>query len=264
MENTGKTDRRIRRTRSLLRQGLMKLMSEKDINEISVTELTELVDLNRGTFYLHYDDIYDMLQKIEEELFTEFQQIMNKNFNEEKDSAPDSPSPLGVLQDIFAFLEANRETARVLMGPHGDLNFVNRLTDLVTVHMQNALEPPTGPAYPYCQSFIMSGCVGVIGTWLNEECPLPPGEMASLCSDMIMRGILSPEGQPSTIRYLPSPTSNTSSASRSSVAVAPSTSIPSSSKKAATSAAESTTTAIHSSRKLSASSGVSATGRGNS
>ena len=58
-----KMDRRVRKTRALLLQGLVKMMENHDIQDISVKELTELVDINRGTFYLHYDDIYDMLIK---------------------------------------------------------------------------------------------------------------------------------------------------------------------------------------------------------
>lgn len=52
-----KMDRRVRKTRALLLQGLVKMMENHDIQDISVKELTELVDINRGTFYLHYDDI---------------------------------------------------------------------------------------------------------------------------------------------------------------------------------------------------------------
>ena len=48
----GKTDRRVRRTKALLLQGLMQLMETKDIKDISVKELADLADINRGTFYL--------------------------------------------------------------------------------------------------------------------------------------------------------------------------------------------------------------------
>ena len=48
-----KMDRRVRKTRALLLQGLVKMMETHDIQDISVKELTELVDINRGTFYLH-------------------------------------------------------------------------------------------------------------------------------------------------------------------------------------------------------------------
>ena len=66
-----KSDRRIRRTKALLRHGLAQLMSEKSVNEVTVKELVDLVDINRSTFYLHYTDIYNMLESVEDELFDE-------------------------------------------------------------------------------------------------------------------------------------------------------------------------------------------------
>lgn len=58
-----KVDRRTRKTRKALIEALTKLMSEKKINKITVKELTDLADVNRSTFYLYYNDIYDMLEK---------------------------------------------------------------------------------------------------------------------------------------------------------------------------------------------------------
>ena len=74
-----KMDRRVRRTKALLLQGLIQLMEEKDIKDISVKELSDLADINRGTFYLHYSDVYNMLGKIEEELFQEFFQTRRED-----------------------------------------------------------------------------------------------------------------------------------------------------------------------------------------
>ena len=76
---TEKTDRRVRRTRALLLKGLIGLMKEKDIKDISVKELSDLADINRGTFYLHYNDIFDMVEKLEDELFVEFNAILDRN-----------------------------------------------------------------------------------------------------------------------------------------------------------------------------------------
>ena len=71
-----KVDRRVRKTKAQLRRGLARLMQEKSINEITVKELVDEVDINRSTFYLHYTDIYQMLQKIEEEVMEEIVQVM--------------------------------------------------------------------------------------------------------------------------------------------------------------------------------------------
>ena len=49
-----KEDRRVRRTKKLLIQALTELMQQKPVKEITVKELTDLADMNRGTFYLYY------------------------------------------------------------------------------------------------------------------------------------------------------------------------------------------------------------------
>ena len=67
-----KTDRRVLRTRKMLLEGLTDLLKEKDIKDISVKELADYADINRCTFYLHYKDVYDMLEKIEIEFVDDF------------------------------------------------------------------------------------------------------------------------------------------------------------------------------------------------
>ena len=100
-KNAG-TDRRIRRTKALLQQGLIQLMETKEIKDISVRELSELADLNRGTFYLHYTDIYDMLWQMEDELFLEFNEILDRTLTGE------ASSPAATLQEVFADRKSTR------------------------------------------------------------------------------------------------------------------------------------------------------------
>ena len=57
-------DRRVRRTKKLLQQGLTELMERKPVKDITVRELADLTDLNRGTFYMHYRDVFDMLDQV--------------------------------------------------------------------------------------------------------------------------------------------------------------------------------------------------------
>lgn len=57
-------DRRVKRTKKILYEALLTLMQNKAINKITVKELTELADINRKTFYLHYTDIFDMIDQI--------------------------------------------------------------------------------------------------------------------------------------------------------------------------------------------------------
>lgn len=183
-----KMDRRVRRTKALLLQGLIQLMSEKDIKDISVKELSDLADINRGTFYLHYNDVYDLLNNVEEELFQEFNEILERDLTAES-SRPVTPRP--VLLDLFIFLDHNRSLAKVLIGPHGDMAFVNRLKELVKekLRMLMANAEHSVKYFDYFYSFMVSGCIGVIECWLNQQSPVSPEEIAGYCSALLQGGL---------------------------------------------------------------------------
>jgi AcrR family transcriptional regulator len=66
-----KSDRRIIRSKAALKQALLTLMSQKPFSSISITEIVELADYNRGTFYSHYENKEGLLDDILNELISE-------------------------------------------------------------------------------------------------------------------------------------------------------------------------------------------------
>jgi AcrR family transcriptional regulator len=70
--------RSVRRTKASFRKALVELMRQKPIKDISVWELSDKVDMHRGTFYTHYKDVYDMVECIEKEISDNFERIINK------------------------------------------------------------------------------------------------------------------------------------------------------------------------------------------
>ena len=98
-----KEDRRVRRTKKLLTQALTQLLQEKQINEITVKELTDLADMNRGTFYLYYKDMFDMLEKIEDGMFEALDAIVSLH---EHDDVSQQTKP--ILLDLFRFIQDNQ------------------------------------------------------------------------------------------------------------------------------------------------------------
>lgn len=119
-----KTDKRIKRTKYLLLHALTTLMKEKSIKNISVKELCESVDINRGTFYLHYKDIYDLLEKTEQELLTQMEAIFQKY-------TPDSPDfPCSLFTELFCLIHKNADFFRVLLSSNGDISFVIKIKEL--------------------------------------------------------------------------------------------------------------------------------------
>ena len=62
-------DARVRYTRMMIEKNFLELLEEKPVYKITVTELCQRAQINRATFYKHYLDVPDLLEKLEERLF---------------------------------------------------------------------------------------------------------------------------------------------------------------------------------------------------
>ena len=92
-------DRRVRKTRRQLRECLITLLKEKKVQDITVRELTDMADLNRGTFYLHYKDVFDLLEKTEAELQEDFNQLVCKH-----DAVDLKQRPSVIFNEIYSLV----------------------------------------------------------------------------------------------------------------------------------------------------------------
>ena len=188
-EELKKEDRRVRRTKKLLTQALTELLQKKQVNEITVKELTDLADMNRGTFYMYYRDIFDMLEKIEDELFQKLDVIAQTH---EHGDPTQQVKP--ILLDLFRFIEENQEMCRVLLSPNGDMNFLHRLYEAIRERSLEIWKKQMGSLgekeFDYRYSFVIFGCAGMIRAWVNRSCQETDMQMAELADRMIRRGIL--------------------------------------------------------------------------
>ena len=91
------TDRRVRRTRKLLQEGLLKLLRHKTIGDVTVKELAEAADVARATVYVHYKDPKDVLAQLEQTMYSDVNAILAKYPPEE---LADDVTPL--LEAFFA------------------------------------------------------------------------------------------------------------------------------------------------------------------
>jgi AcrR family transcriptional regulator len=66
-------DRRIQRTRQLLRQAFIEVAQEKGLTAVSIQDITERANVNRGTFYAHFPDKYALVDALIRE---EFQRLL--------------------------------------------------------------------------------------------------------------------------------------------------------------------------------------------
>ena len=119
-------DRRVRKTKRQLRLALMKLMAEKSVKDISVRELAAIADINRGTFYIHYKDVYDLLSSLEDEL-AEGLVVVCRRHNAKDSEGKTYP----YLMELYQYIEQNADLCHVLLGKNGDIAFTDRICHIL-------------------------------------------------------------------------------------------------------------------------------------
>lgn len=181
-------DRRVRRTKQLIKQSLIELMHEKPFKDITVKDITERADLNRGTFYLHYVDIYDLLSKIEDETLQAIEEMML-----DYRCKINMPSCYELLDELFSDIEDNRDLFEVLLHSQSEGIFLNKLQYLIKtmgLDLMNMIYKDTSrPHYCYFLSFVLNGVLGVTEQWFNNGMDMSSTEMATMIDHFIMDGI---------------------------------------------------------------------------
>ena len=184
-------DRRVRRTRARLRQALTQLLGEKDLRSITVRELTDRADVNRGTFYAHYKDIYDMLEQYENQLFDDLNVLLS-GYTARQLQGDLSP----VLEKVFRFVEDNRDLIPVLLTGQAKDPFFRRLYAVIREKCAGDWRGayPVGAeedGFNYALEFVVSGTVGLIQAWMQHGLRPPAGEMAAFTARVIQQGLTS-------------------------------------------------------------------------
>lgn len=187
------TDRRIRKTKKLLREALTELMNEKTLEGITIKDLTQRADLNRGTFYLHYRDIYDLLEQSEDEILQEINIIMIKFDHLALIEYNLKNKPFPPLVELFECFADNKDFGKALMGPNGDISFLEKLKATFKNWCANWIETHGKNKYmvfnEYFVDYSIFGFIGIIKKWLKSDMKIPSKEMAIMTVKMILNGI---------------------------------------------------------------------------
>ncbi|HKM00056.1 MAG TPA: TetR-like C-terminal domain-containing protein [Mobilitalea sp.] len=161
-----KVDRRVKYTKMVLKESFINLLEKKEISQVSIKELCEDADINRATFYAHYSDQYDLMRKIEHEL------LDNINVQLSELDQYDDMNAVLTVEKIFEYIRENSKLCRLLLSDRGDFSFQKQIMILVydkiiTELTDNNMITKEDAEYVY--SFTISGCVGLVQKWLDED-----------------------------------------------------------------------------------------------
>jgi len=176
-------DRRTIKTKRVIKETFLELLESKSVGQITVAEITRKSDLGRGTFYLHYRDVFDLYDSIEGELCDDLVRLFDEAY-----PSSDPRNLIKFLDGMTRYVDDNRDIFILLTRQE---NKGQVFTNIKKAFNKKVLaEPPE--LYSFRLNvveamFAVSGVVGVIEEWLLGELSLSRRQLSRMVLKLLIR-----------------------------------------------------------------------------
>lgn len=174
-----KQSRKTQYTQLVLRNALIELLEHRPISKITVKELCIKADINRTTFYAHYSDPYDLLNKIETDvLLSVSDAVANLHNSEEKRSI------VRTIQELLQYIAENNKQIQILLSEQGDVDFPKKLFSMIYERCELVGLIPPSSTKEFYFIFLLNGSIGLIQHWIKTGLTKSANEIAEIIFDM--------------------------------------------------------------------------------
>lgn len=173
-------DARVRYTRMIIEKSFLELLQQKPVSKITVTELCQMAQINRATFYKHYLDVPQLLEKLEEDLFEQIREMF-------KDHAENMET---MLLDMMNYTRREWERFMALGSENGDPNLMMK-TFLLCYENAYPLVEQSMPGLSEVQrqmvfQFMSQGAGGILTWWIKDGMKEDPEAVVAMIMKLCM------------------------------------------------------------------------------
>lgn len=174
-KNMENIDNRVRFTKMVLQQALLKILQTKHIDKVTIKELCQEAKVNRGTFYLHYATPNDLLMEIEQQFIDENMAFFSPYFHQGYETSQ--------LAGMFTCILKNKEICRIIMGKNGNPRFLERIQEMIREGVVDGwckeLPKYSRADLDYVFEFIFTGSMRLILNWIEDDKGMSTTDLAS-------------------------------------------------------------------------------------
>lgn len=175
-------DRRTVKTKRAIRKAFLELLQQKNINRISVVEISKLADLGRGTFYLHYQDVYELMEQLENELIEDLEELYSASF-----LGDNTMNILKFTDTLTEYMAANREVFLVLARTENGGRTMDKIKQFFN---QKILSDNSNIVTEMDRAevlFSVSGVFGVLEAWLKADMTTPFKSVSEMLHHVLIK-----------------------------------------------------------------------------
>lgn len=181
-----KTDRRVIKTKKAIHNAFVELVTTRDVRDITVRDLAKLADINRKTFYNHYNDINELIDEIENEIIVAFDEAMKGI-----DLSEALEDPEEICRRLLSIGYNLRDICEHLM----KIDYDGALVSKISAALINSIKKTSGDqihvsdeTLTQMMEFAVAGMLQTYQAWFNSDNREPIEEMTLRLGVLIVNG----------------------------------------------------------------------------
>lgn len=172
-------------TKVKLKNSFIKLVREKGLDNVTVSDLARDSKINRGTFYLHYLDKYDLMEKLEEQAINDLKQILLFDKNTENLNDPIELIPYDAILKALIYVKNDFDFIKTLASDGGDPNFILMIKEILSQMIDSKIQQSEKLTFSqkmlpedYAREILLSSMVAILVLWIKKDAAESPEEIA--------------------------------------------------------------------------------------
>ena len=169
-----------------IKRAFTRLIHEKGFEGLTVMEIAREAGINRGTFYTHYIDKYDLMDKLEMETINDLKAILLRpNVGDVNDPLELIPYPL--ILEALIYVKQDFDFISALAGPGGDPQFVAMIKGILSELIESKISQSTELEFKkenlpedYALEILLSSIVAIILLWIKKGGTESPDDIATM------------------------------------------------------------------------------------
>ena len=180
-------DRRVIKTKRAIKNAFAKLLSQKDINDITISDIAAEADINRKTFYNYYAGVHEVIDEIENDVVSHFDAALT-----EIDFKNSLNRPNLIFEKLTNIINADMDFFGYLLSMNSNVSLSSKITDMLTGKVKTLIMQYVDVDEVHVDimlEFMISGMVAVYRRWFNSDRSEPVEEISSQIKTLAFQGL---------------------------------------------------------------------------
>ncbi|WP_204190429.1 TetR/AcrR family transcriptional regulator [Mammaliicoccus sciuri] len=190
-------DRRVRKSKRAIKQAFIELLTENNLDRITIQQISDLADVNRGTFYLNYEDKYALLDEMENEQIEKikgFVDIRKMDLSTKTSDRFIEDFANKIIKNVITHIEHNIEFYQVILNLERKSQIEEQLAEIVRSNIKHLIgdkDDIFGIPENYYLSYVVGSMMSMIKYWVSDENRVSVEELVNYVSTIASTGPLS-------------------------------------------------------------------------